>query len=273
MGGLTKRDRTRSQVRLFARLATFARWQPDKWERLHVLADLAGPAANILDVGGRGNELALLRTDADVVSANIRPPADVLYSTHRLPFPDRSFDVVTSSDVLEHLPVSARQEHVDELTRVAQSRLVIGCPLGSEEHAASEARIANLLQARYGLRLDFLEEHIEFGLPTEEQLRSLLTDSSPGSKVELWYHADFRKGEQMLLDGVAARWGHDPRAVGRLLRESYLTRRATTVADHPTPTTNRIYAVMHLDPSDVIGTIDTSPSSQPTTDKAFSHTV
>ncbi len=273
MGGLVERDRMRSQVRLFTRLATFARWQPDKWERLHVLADLAGPAANLLDVGGRGNELGLLRPDADVVSANIRPPADVVYSTQRLPFPDRSFDVVTSSDVLEHLRMPARQEHVDELARVARSRLVIGCPLGSEEHAASEARIANLLQVRYGLRLDFLEEHLQFGLPTEEQLRSLVAESSPGSKVELWYHADFRKGEQMLLDGVAARWGHDPRALGRLLRDSYLTRRATAVADHPTPTTNRIYAVVHLDPPDAIGTTDTSPQSRPTNDKARSYPV
>ena len=158
---------------------------------------------------------------------------------------------------------------------VARLRLVIGCPLGSEEHAASEARIANLLQVRYGLRLDFLEEHIQFGLPTEEQLRSLVAESAPGSKVEIWYHADFRKGEQMLLDGVAARWGHDPRGgPAGSSANLYLTGRCVTaVADHPTPTTNRIYAVVHLDPPDAIGTTDTSPQSRPTNDKARSYPV
>jgi hypothetical protein len=261
MDATNRLHRERSRPGAIVRFSTFVRWQPDKWERLHVLADLAGPATSVLDVGGRGAELALLLPEADVVSANIRPPADVVFTGPRLPFPDRSFEVVTSSDVLEHLPVSVRREHVDELRRVARSRLIIGCPLGSAEHAASEARIASTLRARYGLRLDFLEEHIECGLPTGEEVRSLVAEVAPGSKVELWYHADFRKGEEMLLDGVAARWGHDPRALARLIRDSYLTRRATSLAEEPVPTTNRIYAVVHLDPSEPVGSTRSPPDT------------
>jgi hypothetical protein len=145
------------------------------------------------------------------------------------------------------MPADARHDHVAELARVARSRIVIGCPLGSEAHAASEQRIASTLRTRYGLRLDFLEEHIELGLPTADELRALVVEHAPDSKVELWYHSDFTKGEQMLVDGVAARWGHDPRALARLLRDSYLTPRAVDVAAEPLPTTNRVYAVVHLE--------------------------
>jgi hypothetical protein len=48
-------------------------------------------------------------------------------------------------------------------------------------------------------------------------------------------------------DGVAARWGHDPRALLRLIRDSYLTPRTTELAAESTPTTNRLYAIVHLE--------------------------
>jgi hypothetical protein len=131
--------------------------------------------------------------------------------------------------------------------RVAQSRVVLGCPLGSPEHEASERRIASTLRDRYGLRLDFLEEHLECGLPTSEDVHGMFTRAAPGARIDLRYHADFLKGEQMLLDGVAARWGHDPRALLRLIRDSYLTPRTTELAAESTPTTNRLYAIVHLE--------------------------
>jgi hypothetical protein len=228
------------------RISTFLRWQPDKWERLHVLAQLVGSARSVLDVGGRGGELAMLLPLSEVMSTNLREPADIVYEGDQLPFADRSFEAVTSSDVIEHLPAEQRQAHVDELVRVARYRVIIGCPLGTAEHAASEQRIAQDLRDRYGLRLDFLEEHLEYGLPTEEELRALVGSAAPEATVRLHYHADFRAGEAMLLEGVAARWGHDPKAVVRLLRDSYFTRRSLELSDRSTPTTNRIYAVVEL---------------------------
>jgi hypothetical protein len=228
------------------RLVSYLRWQPDKWERLNVLAGLVGSARSVLDVGGRGKELASLLPGLDVSSANVRPPADFLITAGRLPFADGTFDVVTSSDVLEHIPGDERELHIQELARVARSRIVVGCPLGSPDHEASEQQLSNTLRERFGLRLDFLEEHLEFGLPTLEEVQGLLARAAPGAPIDLRYHSDFRKGCQMLLDGVAARWNHDPRALVRLIRDFYLAPRTTELAVRSTPTTNRLYAIVDL---------------------------
>jgi hypothetical protein len=239
-------DKHHPQPSRVTRASNFIRWQPDKWTRLNILAQLVGSAQNVLDVGGRGHELASLLPGVKVISANIRPPADCLVKGERLPFPDNSFEVVTSSDVLEHLPRASRQEHVDDLARVARSRLVIGCPLGSAELEASEERIASTLRARFGLRIDFLEEHIAFGLPTLSELQRLLAHAAPGCEPEIRYHANFRTGEAMLLDGVAARWGYDLRALARLIRCWFLTPRSTRLSRRPSPTTARVYAVVQI---------------------------
>jgi hypothetical protein len=46
-------------------------WQPDKWERLSTVAGLVGPATRVLDVGGRGTELAGLLRGVEVTTVNI----------------------------------------------------------------------------------------------------------------------------------------------------------------------------------------------------------
>lgn len=50
----------------------------------------------------------------------------VLGDAERLPFPDKSFDVIVSSHVLEHLPDF--DEGARELTRVARTRVIVGLP-------------------------------------------------------------------------------------------------------------------------------------------------
>jgi len=47
-----------------------------------------------------------------------------------LPFLDRSFPAVSCIDVLEHLPLDARERAIKELVRVAQSAVLIACPHG-----------------------------------------------------------------------------------------------------------------------------------------------
>ena len=102
-----------------ARLPTVGRWvaratwQPDKWERLSLVAEHVGAdAANVLDVGGRGHEMARLLPSARVMSANVRSPADTIVPPDGLPFDDDAFDVVTSCDVIEHMEADRRAGHM-----------------------------------------------------------------------------------------------------------------------------------------------------------------
>ena len=45
-----------------------------------------------------------------------------------LPFPDRAFDVVLCSEVIEHLPAKSAQRAMQELTRVAARSLIVTTP-------------------------------------------------------------------------------------------------------------------------------------------------
>src|SRR3954454_6073160 len=165
-----------------ARARMLLRWQPDQWRRMTlVAARVPADATTVLDVGGRGRQMARLLRPAAVTSVNVAPPADVVIGPEdRLPFPTASFDVVLSSDVLEHMPAAARPAHLEELLRVASRRVVLCWPAGSPEKDAAEERLQARMREELGLRLDFLEEHRRFGLPREDDVRSMVEAAAPG---------------------------------------------------------------------------------------------
>jgi SAM-dependent methyltransferase len=165
----------------------------DTAERHCVAATLLGSPRNALDVGGRPGELARFLPSTGVTTANVDPPADVLFTGSELPFPEDSFEVVSSLDVLEHLERPQRQAHIAELVRVARERVVVCCPLGTPAHVEAERELA----ARYEHR--FIKEHLEKGLPEEEELRVLV--SSLSFRFELLFHGDFRTvNERFVLE-------------------------------------------------------------------------
>jgi SAM-dependent methyltransferase len=94
-----------------------------------------------------------------------------------IPLPDESVCAAVAVDTLEHIPAHARGRVVAEMIRVTQRRgrvIIIG-PTGPE--AAEGDRW--LLRTLYsdGGRPDWsvwLEEHIELGLPTAEDLNAFL---------------------------------------------------------------------------------------------------
>jgi SAM-dependent methyltransferase len=83
------------------------------------------------------------------------------------PFPDRSFDLVMSIDVLEHLSGDQRSDYLEELDRVARRWILLGAPFASAEVEAAETRLAGLMSARR-----FLQEHRELGLPEAQAVES-----------------------------------------------------------------------------------------------------
>jgi ubiquinone/menaquinone biosynthesis C-methylase UbiE len=100
-----------------------------------------------------------------------------------LPFADDSFDAAVSLDTLEHLPHRLRAPFVNELRRIAKASVIITCPVQSADRVfqAQEFDLAlhDQIEAQRGIQPRWLEEHIEQGHPTAEEVAQLL----PGVQI------------------------------------------------------------------------------------------
>ena len=241
---------------LLGRAAARALWQPDMWDRLVLAAECVGPASSVIDVGGRGRQLARFLPSAKVSTANIVPPADFIVDARVLPFDDDQFDVVTSCDTLEHMPAERRPEHIAELVRVAGQRLVLCCPYGSPQKQEAERQVADVVLHEVGTTLSYLKEHLDFGFPREDDVVDMVRAAAPDAEVRCLYYGDYPSGNALLLDGVRARWGHDPRALLRFLWKAYLRPRRPRLERTSTQTTARLYVIADLHPVTAGGSAD-----------------
>jgi hypothetical protein len=222
-------------------LAERLRPDRDTWLRHELAAGLLAPApgARVVDVGGIPGRLSAFLPGCQVVAVNVEAPADVLFDGVRLPFTDGEFECGASLDVLEHLAPSARPPHVDELLRVTRRRAVLCCPLGTPEHVAAEALLADWHAELGGARDRFLDEHREHGLPTEPELRTLSRDAS----AQLMFHGDVRTEDRLFRLQALAHFRRRPSDRLRLHGARATTpvdRRLCSTADR---FTNRAYLV------------------------------
>jgi len=152
----------------------------DLYERYALAAAVVesiGPAATrLLDVGGAmgagAGHLAWAGDffpDLEVTVVDARavdhPRHAVAPLGAALPFPDRSFDVVSSQDVLEHIAPAARPAWLEELWRVTGRLLLLGNPFATPGVAEADRYLFDLIRRRYGYEHRFLLEHLTFGLP------------------------------------------------------------------------------------------------------------
>jgi len=96
-----------------------------------------------------------------------RPMLPVVCSATKLPFPDRSFEAVIASDVLEHLPPTSREEAVREALRVTRKLAVFGFPSGPLAYTQDR----EFLEYHRRLRRvppDWLVEHMQHPFPTAD---------------------------------------------------------------------------------------------------------
>jgi ubiquinone/menaquinone biosynthesis C-methylase UbiE len=98
----------------------------------------------------------------------------------RLPFLDGAFDAAISLDTVEHLPKDLRAPFLGELRRVVKCGVVLTCPLQSSDGEYQGRDLDMLLQAdivsRRGVQPGWLQEHIQRGHPTLDELREQLPD-------------------------------------------------------------------------------------------------
>jgi hypothetical protein len=168
-----------------------------EWLRRHALliAELERfrddrPSLTVLDFGGAGGALARAlevygrAARYQVVSADIDPAAQIMLDPDGpIPLPDRSFDVVVSSDVFEHIPAGERGRWVAELERIARLGQVHTFPAddlqGKWAGRSADLAFEAWFRHRYGHAERWTAEHIENGLPTVEEMLALY----PGATV------------------------------------------------------------------------------------------
>ncbi len=102
------------------------------------------------------NNTPVSYTSVDVAE-DLHP--DVVGSILKLPFPDKSFDVVCAFEVLEHLPFEEFSQAVAELSRVARTHVVISIPHFGPMFSFS-LKIPFLPHIRFALKIPFPKKHV-----------------------------------------------------------------------------------------------------------------
>lgn len=153
---------------------------------------LLGPEPlEILDVGDPYGTLDLLFPQDRTISLDIyaeEPPrherhAHVIGSGFDLPFPDDSFDLVTSHDTLEHLPAGRKSEFLAELVRVSRGPVVVVAPFADPRTTRCEGIVNAYYVARFGHEMYQLAEHAASGLPDLEVTLRWITDRGLEARV------------------------------------------------------------------------------------------
>lgn len=131
---------------------------------------------SILDVGGYPGLIkdfitADKVTVTDVIKDNM--PDYIKADATSLPFKDNSFDVVSSTDVLEHIPEGKREKFINESLRVAKDLLIVVAPFNQTLNPVFEGILSEYVVSLTGAPHPFLKEHIENGLPDFQSVASL----------------------------------------------------------------------------------------------------
>lgn len=140
--------------------------------------------AKILDVGSGEFGLAayidkgfdVTGTDIDFGKRRQIGLRIVRASAEKLPFGKDEFDAVVSVDMMEHLPAEIRKKAVEEMLRVAKSKVFISCPRGSLSRKI-DALISRYYKYTHKEELGYLNEHRRFGLPTETLLEGSIKEA------------------------------------------------------------------------------------------------
>jgi SAM-dependent methyltransferase len=165
---------------------------PDGYSRFFFLVDILkqiyGPQAKkirILDVGGgseffeqqlKKTELVFELTILDIIPrpAGIKV-AYIQGDATNMELDDRSYDVVVSTDVLEHIPEKGKKAFLEECLRVAKEVCIVAGPLATDGVNDAEITVNNFNKKLFGVGQDWLEEHFLYGKPKPSLFLETLT--------------------------------------------------------------------------------------------------
>lgn len=174
-------------------------WTYDQYQRYAVLKEFleifySGKKIKVLDVGGlspdrEGRNFWLpikhIHTgESYTVDLTFHTEKDYIQGNGEfLPFKNKSFDVVTAMDAVEHIAQENRPQFLAELCRVSRGSILLSAPFQDKNIIQAEKLLSNQIQTLYDVQQQQLQEHAEHGLPQIEALSQMLdplTQSNTG---------------------------------------------------------------------------------------------
>lgn len=119
---------------------------------------------SILDVGGGHGELSSFIPDLKYCL--VEPDVNGINGL-KLPFENKSFDIVVSCHVLEHIPFKEREVFLDQLVSKSKKGIILLNPIDVEEILPKESMelYVDITDSRWA------KEHLECGLPTISSIK------------------------------------------------------------------------------------------------------
>lgn len=152
----------------------------------------------ILDVGGHKGKTRLFQNKDSVTISDLFDVEENGYvktNGKNLPFADNSFDFVVSFDTYEHVPRAQRDVFLKEAYRVARKAVFVAAPFDKEKNGEISLAEKTLNQYHidlYGTDHRWLREHIDYGIPTTEEIERLIRKagmhftSIPTNDIDIW---------------------------------------------------------------------------------------
>ncbi len=145
----------------------------------HFLKPIRDP--KVLDVGGAEGKLAwFVPHYTEVTIADKRAASEnqktqyVQADATELPFADNTFDLVISSDLIEHIEEEKRPLAYLEMLRVTKRYAIIAAPFHTVYAEKAEELVNRQFKKYSGKDHPFLKDHIQNGLPNAEKLEAIL---------------------------------------------------------------------------------------------------
>ena len=156
----------------------------DQYQRYKMVEELVNllrgrENMTMLDVGGRPGLLGKFLPKDKIFNLDVEKGNAknfIVGNGCRLPFKDKSFDIVISVDVLEHVPFKNKPKFLEEVLRVSRRFNIIGAPYHDNQVLLAEKILYDFIYSKYGIKYKLLEEHFNNKLPILEATEQYIKD-------------------------------------------------------------------------------------------------
>jgi ubiquinone/menaquinone biosynthesis C-methylase UbiE len=172
----------------------------DRFERyafiINEIRQLQEKDLSVLEIGSGGKGISffkglLAEKKCDFTLFDINKAAFINLKTQsvvgdgrKLPFKDKSFDIVVSTDVVEHIPQFYRHAFFLEIKRICKKRILITCPIQSTDGLFKgrtyDIAYQDFYERSHGYKESNTEQHINSIHPSSQEIIHEL----PGATVK-----------------------------------------------------------------------------------------